>query len=371
MHIKNSFPALLALLVLSASAFAQDSTPKTVDEDSVMSPEAFQTAVKDSGGAVDFVFGDEVPYEECHASCVVEAPNGDVLATWFAGSKEGENDVGIWLARNTKEGWSTPERVAKVDDTPHWNPVLFVDADKNLHLFFKIGEKIPFWQTYWMHSDDSGKTWSKPVELVEGDKGGRGPVRSRPIILEDGAWLAPASTELNGWNAFVDRSEDQGKSWARSENFAIDKKKFVGKGAIQPTLWESAPGTVHALLRTTSGRMGRVDSTDGGKTWSEMYDAGLPNNNSGIDALALKSGRVLLVYNPVEMNWGPRSPLDLAYSDDNGKNWTTIAHLENEPEMEFSYPSMCLTDDGIAVTYTWKRKSLRCWQIPTVLVEKQ
>ena len=168
----------------------------------------------------------------------------------------------------------------------------------------------------------------------------------------------------------MDRSEDQGKTWERSEDFAIDREEFAGLGAIQPTLWESKPGHVHALLRTTSGRMGRVDSTDGGKTWSAMYDAGLPNNNSGIDALLLDSGRLLMVYNPVGENWGGRSPIDLAYSDDNGKTWETIAHLEDEPEKEFSYPSICHTEDGVAITYTWKRQTLRFWHIPLKLVDK-
>jgi predicted neuraminidase len=369
MHLKPVLCGVLAFVLAALGASAAD-TDEAAKEEKVTGPEAFEEAVKAAGGAVDFVFGDEVPYEQCHASCVVQAPNGDVLATWFAGTEEGEDDVGIWFARRTADGWSEASRVAKVDNTPHWNPVLFVDAEDDLHLFFKIGEKIPFWQTYWMSSDDNGKTWNEPKELVEDDKGGRGPVRSRPIILSDGAWLAPASTEYKGWKPFVDRSEDQGKTWERSEDFAIDRDEFKGLGAIQPTLWESKPGHVHALLRTTSGRMGRVDSTDGGKTWSAMYDAGLPNNNSGIDALLLESGRLLLVYNPVGENWGGRSPIDLAYSDDNGKTWETIAHLEDEPEKEFSYPSICHTEDGVAITYTWKRKTLRFWHVPLKLVDK-
>jgi predicted neuraminidase len=230
-------------------------------------------------------------------------------------------------------------------------------------LFFKVGPHIPAWQTYWMRSQNNGVTWSQPVELVPGDAGGRGPVKNKPIVLAGEAWLAPASTEYKGWKPFADRSEDGGKSWSRSEDFVIDRKATRCNGAIQPTFWESAPGTVHALLRTASGCILRTDSHDGGKTWEPVYRTDLPNNNSGIDALRLEDGRILLVYNPVGRNWGKRTPLTLAVSKDNGKRWKNLVHLETAPG-EYSYPAIVRTTHGVAVSYTWKRERVRCWQIP-------
>jgi alpha-L-rhamnosidase len=91
----------------------------------------------------------------------------------------------------------------------------------------------------------------------------------------------------------------------------------------------------------------------------------MPNNNSGIDAITLKDGRHLLVYNnvkppeSVKEGWGGRSPLNVAISKD-GKNWEPLAILENEPKMEFSYPYVIQTADGlIHITYTWKRKKIK------------
>ncbi len=347
---------------------------------------AFQDSVLAHGGRVDFVFGDERSFKECHASTVVQAGDGTLLCAWFAGTRESDPDVGIWMARFADGKWSEPTLAAKVNETAHWNPVLFRDPARGLYLFFKVGPKIPYWQTYWMHSTDDGATWTEPVELVPGDKGGRGPVRNQPIILSGGAWLAPASTELGSWKPFVDRSEDGGATWQRSEDFAMgsavedddasDEISEAGAsgtwsvaitpstGAIQPTLWESEPGKVHALLRTTAGCVGRADSEDGGKTWTPMRATKLPNNNSGIDAQRLEDGRVLLVYNPVAENWGPRSPLNLAVSDDDGDTWRDIASLEDEEGGEFSYPCITRTREGIAISYTWKRQRVRCWQIP-------
>jgi predicted neuraminidase len=225
---------------------------------------------------------------------------------------------------------------------------------------------VKSWRTYWKRSGDHGRTWSEALELVPGDVGGRGPVKDKPLILSDGSWLAPASTEEGGWRPFSDRSTDHGATWERSENWSIDENTLGHGGAIQPTFWESAPGKVHALMRTRAGQIWRTDSEDGGRTWSAVSATGLPNNNSGIDLLRLDDGRIILVYNPVSKNWGPRTPLDLALSSDNGKTWRPFAQLENNPEIksEFSYPAIVRTANGVAISYTWNRERIRCWQIP-------
>jgi len=337
----------------------------------MLSPEDLVSKIESAGGGVRFVFGEERPFAQCHASTIVQAANGDLLCAWFGGTKESADDVAIWLARYADGAWEKPERAAKVNETAHWNPVLFRDADDALYLFFKVGPDIDFWQTYWKKSDDNGETWTEPVELVPGDEGGRGPVRSKPIILSDGTWLAGASTEHRRWEPFADRSADKGATWERSENFAVDRKTLGSRDAIQPTVWESKSGHVHALLRTKSGKVWRVDSEDGGKTWSDVRATELPNPNSGIDVEKLGDGRLLLVYNPTGRNWGPRTPLDVAVSDDNGESWTTWARLEDDANLraEYSYPAIARTNDGVAISYTWNRDRVRVWRIPMAVIE--
>jgi len=337
-------------------------------EERGMWPPEFGDKVRDAGGRVDFVFGASRPFSQCHASTIVEVSSGELLAAWFGGTAEKDPDVGIWHARFEGERWSAPELLIKVDETAHWNPVLFEDEGV-VYLFFKRGPEIPFWQTYWMQSEDGGRTWSEAVELVPGDEGGRGPVRSAPIRLADGAWLAGASTEHQAWRPFADRSDDKGQTWVRSEDF-LDPEKLEGRGAIQPTVWESQPGHVHALLRTTAGRVWRTDSTDGGRTWAEAHETELPNNNSGFDVVYLpEQGRLLMVYNPVSGNWAARNPLDLAASDDNGETWKTIAHLEYDAgRSEFSYPQIVPMEGGVAISYTYQRERIRSWQVPLSVV---
>lgn len=337
-----------------------------------LSPEEFEEEVKGSYGIVEYVFEKEKPFKECHASTLIETVNGDFLCAWFGGTKEKNPDVAIWLARRTSEGWSYPIKIAKVKEEAHWNPVLFKDQNNIIYLFFKVGKNVPSWSTYWMKSLDDGKTWSEAVELVPGDIGGRGPVKNKPIIISDGTWVAPASTERGKWTCFADLSTDFGKTWTKSNEWEVDRKKIRGSGTIQPTLWESERGKLHALMRTTCGKIARSDSSDGGKTWCPVYLTQLPNNNSGIDLIKTDDEKLWLVYNPVGINWGPRNPLTLAVSNDNGIKWTNIAHLEKDsvPTHEYSYPAIIKASKGIAICYTWRRERIKFWFIPYELLNK-
>ena len=111
------------------------------------------------------------------------------------------------------------------------------------------------------------------------------------------------------------------------------------------------------------GKTVRSDTNARGTTWGRVYETSLPNNNSGLDLVQFDDGELLLVLNPVGKNWGPRTPLSLARSTDNGETWTYWAHLETG-QGEYSYPAIVRTKDGVAISYTWRRDRVRVWQIP-------
>jgi len=337
------------------------------DHRNVMKAKDFKAKVEQDGGRVDFVFEDDRPFASCHASTLAATKDGTLLCAWFGGTSEKDPDVGIWLSRFVNGAWSAPTEVAKINETAHWNPVLFCPDGETVYLFFKVAPEIADWQTYWTQSKDAGATWATPVELVPGDtQGGRGPVRCKPIVLSDGAWLAGASSEQGAWKPFADRSDDQGKTWNRSADFGINPEVLRGRGAIQPTLWEYAPGKVRAYMRSQGGRVWVTNSDDGGRTWGDVMATELPNNNSGVDFLSVPGKLNWMIYNPVSKNWGVRSPISLAKTAD-GEQWERFADLEDEPMKEFSYPAMIATPDGgVAISYTWKRDRIRVWQIKGV-----
>jgi predicted neuraminidase len=342
---------LTTLLILSCK-------PKKIGEDSFGN-------MKDSLQLLSsgYVFDAGQPFLQCHASTILHTRDGKFLVAWFGGTHEKHDDVGIWLSKGRPERWSAPIEVAKIREDAHWNPVLFRSNDGAIVLFFKVGKTIDDWETWFKVSYDEGGTWTEAKELVPGDKGGRGPVRNKPIILSDGTWLAPSSNEKQSvWNAFVDRSEDQGKTWSASTFIDINRDSISNEGVIQPALWESKRGNVHMLLRSSAGVICRSDSKDFGKTWSPVYKTSLPNPNSGIDLTKLDDGTLVLAYNRDSTNWGSRSPVSLAVSNDNGNSWPVSIDVESgSPDDEFSYPSIINVGDTIALTYTWKRQRIAFW----------
>ncbi|MDQ8737941.1 sialidase family protein [Paenibacillus sp. LHD-38] len=313
----------------------------------------------------EYIFEEDRPFRSCHASTLVVLPDETVVAVWFGGSREGAGDVAIWASRRAGGVWTEPQKLADREGMPHWNPVLFRRDDGILLLYYKIGERISSWTTMVMTSSDGGLTWTYPKQLVDGDIGGRGPVKNKPVVLSDGTIAAPASLEPD-WDAFVDLSTDGGETWVRSETVPLDHSALLGKGIIQPALWESAPGNVHMMTRSTEGAIYRSDSEDGGRTWCPAYVTDLPNNNSGFDLVKTDGGLLALVYNPVRpeagSTKGPRTPLVLRLSDDNGQTWHHELLLD-QGEKQYSYPSVVAMGNFLYVTYTWKRERIAFYRI--------
>ncbi len=305
-----------------------------------------------------FIF-DEAPFAQCHASTIEQA--GDVLvAAWFGGTREKHEDVGIWVSRNEGTGWSPPVEVANgVQHSrkryPTWNPVLFHPPDGPLLLFYKAGPSPSTWWGMLTTSGDRGRTWSRPRRLPEDILG---PVRNKPIQLPGGELLCPSSSEHDGWRVHFERTHDLGVTWEHIGPIN-DSTRF---GAIQPSLLVYDGGRIQALNRSRQGKVVETWSSDGGRTWTALAETMLPNPNAGLDGVTLADGRQLLVYNHstiAEGQWGgPRSPLNVAVSDD-GRIWHAALVLEDKPG-EYSYPAVIQTADGLVqITYTWKRTRIK------------
>jgi len=302
----------------------------------------------------EYIFDGPQPFDQCHASTLLLLPGGEILAAWFGGTREGADDVNIWLSRRGEGGWSQPTCVSHDPGLPHWNPVLDLGADGRICLYYKVGRHIPYWRTVVTVSRDGGRTWTVPRELVQGDEGGRGPVKNKPLHTRSGLLLAPASIEQGPWRAFIDLSYD-GERW--------EKRPIPGDvGMIQPSLWESPAGHIHALMRTDAGRIYRSDSVDGGENWCCAYPTAIPNNNSGLDLTMTESGVLALVCNPVGKDWGPRSPLSLFLSRDGGESFSKAMDLESAPG-EYSYPAVIAHGEELHITYTYNRKTIAYRQI--------
>ena len=197
-------------------------------------------------------------------------------------------------------------------------------------------------------------------------------MRSKPIILSDGTLLAGASNEDGDWNVFIDSSADTRKTWVATTYLELNRAGFKGKGIIRPTLWESNPGEVYMLIRSTNDFIYRSDSKDYGKTWSPSYKTSLPNPNSTIDLTRVDDSTLVLFYNPTTKSLGNRSKLCVALSYDNWKTWPHEMIIEEDKNggEDFAYPAVISYGDTIAATYTWKRKKIKFWEGTKDLIVK-
>lgn len=299
----------------------------------------------------EFIY-EQAPFPQCHASTIADTPRG-LVAAWFGGTHEKHPDVGVWLSRQEKSGWTAPVEVANgVQDEgkrhPCWNPVLFQAPGGPLLLFYKVGPSPSQWWGMLMSSTDGGQTWSQPTKLPDG---GIGPVKNKPVLLSDGSLLCGSSSEHDGWRVHFERSADLGKTWQTIG--PVNDGRAIG--AIQPSILFHLGGRLQALGRSRQGKLFQVWSDDGGRKWGEMTLTSLPNPNAGTDAVTLADGRHLLVYNHTAKG---RSPLNVAVSKD-GVMWQAALVLESEPG-EYSYPAIIQSADGLAhITYTWKRQRVK------------
>jgi len=314
---------------------------------------------------------DNKPTPECHASTIVETPTG-LVSAFFAGTHEKNPDVGIRVSRMVDGKWTWPEEVVNgvQNDTlryPLWNPVLFQPKEGPLLLFYKEGPDPRTWWGMLITSSDGGKTWSKPEKMGTDEKIGQllGPVKNKPIQLEDGTIISPSSTEIMledgdvDWMVHFEISKDNGKTW-EVVGPINDGKEF---DAIQPSILTYPDGKMQVLCRTRQNVISQSWSEDQGQTWSKMTATELPNPNSGTDAVTLADNRQLLIYNHTTKEGEEpkgRNMLNLAISDD-GINWKPVMTLENKPaKAGYSYPAIIQTSDGMVhITYTYMRQSVK------------
>ncbi len=334
-----------------------------------------------------------------HASTVVELKDGDVMAAWFGGTKEGAPDVAIYGARLHQGVWSRPVELARASGVACWNPVLFHTRDGRLWLYYKYGTHPSTWKGARKWSSDDGRTWSAAEDLPNGILG---PIKDKPLVLRDGTIVSGSSVENGKWTAWIERSTDDGATWtsfgpitvpdsldipnaaaraalvaataARNAPSSSSEPDDAGPhtklyppakttiGIIQPTVVSLGGRHLrfYARSHTRAARIAVADSMDDGITWTQARFIDLPNPNSGIDAVRLRDGRIVLAFNN---SYDARTPLNLAVSRD-GEHFTVVKTLEDGPG-QYSYPAIVQAANGdLLITYSWRRQTIKFVRLP-------
>lgn len=334
-----------------------------------------------------------------HGSCVVAAPNGDLLACWFNGSGERQADDVRILGARLKKGataWSERFVMADTPDLPDTNSCMIVDPQGRLWLIW-ITIQDNHWESsllkYKIAADwerDGPPRWAtqevlhvKPREefaaTIKAEMERFRPranepkmkafidyaltaaedklksrlgwqTRGHPFILEDRRLIVPLYSD--GFNfSLMAITDDWGATWHTS-------RPLVGEGNVQPTIVRRRDGSLYTMMRDNGGppqRIQQASSFDRGETWTQVTDSELPDPGAGIEVMSLANGHWLVINNDTERG---RHSLCVRISDDEGKTWKWSRHLErDEPGPDattFAYPSLIQAKDGtLHATYSY------------------
>jgi predicted neuraminidase len=305
-----------------------------------------------------------------HGSAICALPGGDQLAVWYGGTREGAADVALFTSRLAAGAaeWSRPTRVVdrvmaaeELDRVVKkvGNAVVFADRTGLVWMVY-VTVTVGGWSGSSLNvktSSDEGRTWSKSRRLTLNPfLNISSLVRNKPILTTDGRIGLPVYHELAfkfPQMLWLTPGPDGTVAEYRIRNLSTEN------GLIQPTLVPLDGDRVLMMLRDRSDerRLRTAYSEDNGWTWSEAGVCGLPNPDAAIDALRLRDGRILLVYNDAASG---RETLRLAISSDAGRSWRPGPVIESALGKEYSYPFLVESRDGrIHLTYTWERKRIR------------
>lgn len=320
------------------------------------------------GFLTERVFGPETATGRYkHPASITELANGDLYLAYYGGDGEYRPGTAVYGSRKPKgeSRWSPPVRIAEDPFYSAGNPVVWQAPGGVVWLWYVVrpGETWSTSRIAAKISRDGARTWSDSTFLTfeEGTM-----VQAAPIVLHDGDYLLPAwketghNTEIVGPDSvsFFLRYNPSTRRWSESTRV----RSRVGN--IEPTVAELSPGRLIAFCRRGGGYgpnapgypgyIVRTESSDGGRTWTQGAETGLPNPNAAIALLKLPSGNLLLVFND---SLAERTPLTAALSKDGGRTWPIRFNLATGRN-DFAYPYLILSRSGrIHLVYTTDRRS--------------
>jgi predicted neuraminidase len=299
-----------------------------------------------------------------HGSSVAVDQDGTVLAVWYHGIAEKSKDSRIvWSRRPPGGEWSPVEVLFDEPMLAEGNPVIWVREDGTYYLFFVtiMGVSWNDAEIRLITSNDRGAAWSGVTVLREE---WTWMTRNHPLRMSSGELLLPCYSESLYEPSFLVSGDDYEESW--DETGALDDPQYIldHLASIQPSVIQRDDGTLFALMRNTgvsaTPHAFEMTSADFGRTWTESVEGPVPNDGTGIEMVALQSGRVMLAFNNT---FSGRYPLSLALSDDEGKSWQHVQDLDGPCETgdcSHGYTSIAQdpADGSVWVTFTNERKTI-------------
>ncbi len=313
---------------------------------------------------------DEIDGIQCHASSITSAGKNRMVSVWYAGTREGAKDVALYISffDEKKNSWTAPGVLINREDSSGelkryvkkiGNPVIFSDRKDRLYLFYST-VSIGGWSGTSINykiSLDRGTTWTASRKMVLSPfLNLTNNVKNKGIVLDDGSIVLPVYHEfIKKYSQMVRIQPD-----TYEIEYKITKATHEHK-AIQPSILPNEKRGLVAFFRNMDRDERKyilmAESSDLGHTWTALQNTTLPHPNSGFDMIMLSNGSYLGSINKAFHN---RDNLTLVISSDRGRTWKELKVIENNPDNEYSYPSISRSDRGLLhITYTYERKRIK------------
>jgi predicted neuraminidase len=302
-----------------------------------------------------------------HAGSVTQLDNGDVLAVWFGGSREGAADVAIYSRRfraDTKK-WTPPVVITDRERTAAelgrhirklGNPVIYSDARGGVWLYY-VTVSLGGWAGSSItvkYSDNNGRRWTPARRLVTSPFFNISTlVKGSPIRMANGQLQLPV------YHEFITKFGEL--LHLDAEGRLIYKTRMTdGPQALQPWIVPGTADRALAFYRRAGDAPARVltnQTQTGGTSWTALSATDEANPGAAVSVIRAHDNSLLMAYNPME---GNRNKLALARSLD-GRNWELVWMLESGgDDNEYSYPYLARGNAGdYHLIYTWNRKLMR------------
>lgn len=293
-----------------------------------------------------------------HFPGAVKLEDGTILVVTRDGTSHIDDSGRVQLVRSSDNGktWTKPTTIwdSPGDDR---DPKISVSSTGRVFVTFFTAMKDSSGKTtrdtYVMHSDDKGATWSKPAQV--GSSMAWVAEHGEVTEMPDGSLLAPI---YGPGHSGVVRSTDGGLTFPAANETLFDTG---GYGTSEVTLTVLPSGQVTAWLRGGEGKKSVVmRSSDSGHTWSGPEFSEM--RQSSADAIVLPDGQLMVAYGDRSQRYGQRRITVGALIDNPDQPWNPEVTIPLYDSMvgDQANPALVQLDDSsvLVVGYSYNARQV-------------
>ncbi len=400
---KGSVSFVGVLLLCAWWCIATDESPKTTLDLSkhtlISTLDSKKEYAAPNSHTLDSITYFDIPNTQisAHASAITNVSSvsdKDFMLLYFAGSREGARDVGIYQSFFTFEShnkathnksveslgsWSEPHRLLDAQKLSQLsgkfikklgNPIAFVDRQNRVHLFV-VGVSLGGWATskiYWLRLDSTLSNLSFVKELhLSPFFNFSHLVRTPPMLKEDGGFILPIYHELaNKYPLLLDFSP----------TLQLDSitKPLELHSQLQPSFIALDSHIAFGVYRNHKAYNNVLFTS----LCDELCQSPKPSNLQSFDfssVLFRSLDSTYLLHNQTQRENGNKREelwimnLHQKSLDSESVSFKPVLKLDTLLDNEVSYPSVAESSEYVAVAYTYGRLYIRVAFVPKAVLK--